>query len=337
MKDGITVVYTPEVSHLKLNGLPTIEEMRYVGDPEVKRLRETYQSVRRHYSDLPEKVGVITFCGIFKKHIREILDEIKQYPVFEGKDISGYPELDVLEEIMALGKMDINQPLAEFMIYRNVMLMAGCPLLTCDKSIESARPLLMGASVITDRDKMIKRIDEVLPVLRSKVSEEAQFQKTTESVEELREVINRTIPHWEDFNPVYELVKSRFAKNKVSRSMKLYPAPIGWFFPELYSVSLESGVDKPEYVDKIMPYLIAGAKASGLPEVPVSELAEINKFNKERFGRTTPFQSLETLLDNLPQKKVIFTDIPIVDAIPKFSELPFETIELNLSVEGESQ
>ncbi len=330
MKEGITIVYTPDVSPFKLSRLLQREDQRYVGDPEVQRLRDTYRRVRETYKDLPEKVAVVTYSEVFKRHIREIYEEIRAYPSLEGRTLSGYPGLDVLESIIELGKTDMTQPLADFMAYRNLMLLASCPLLTCDKSLKDSLYLLMTASVIADRDKVRGIIEETIQTLTGWSREHPFLENLAPKLKEMNELMNRTIPKWTDFDGLYAKVKSKFEKNKVSRNFPIYAAPSDWFYPALYIISLVEGVEKPEYVDQIMPYLLAGARAAGLPEVPDRELAEINRFNKEKFGKTTYHHTLESLLSALPSKKVIFTDIAIVDAIPQLGELPFEAIEYGL-------
>lgn len=327
MKEKPIIVYVQDVEPLKLIGLLS-EDQRYVGDPDIHALKAVYEQVRKKLPDLPAKVGVCTYHPVSKRHIKQIREEISEYPTLEGKTLSGYPELDVIEEMMAIGRTDLKQPLAEFMVYRNLMLLASCPLLTCDKGIEDLKGTLMMASTIPDRYKINGRLGDILKDIQDKTRPE--FQPMIAIVSDCIEALNKMIPDWTCFESLYQRVKSRFDKNKVSRNFPLNVAPYGWFFPQLVSVSLEEGVDKPEYVDMIMPYLIAGAKAHGLTEVPERELAEINRFNKERFGRTKTLNSLDGLLEDLPERKIIFADVPIVDAISQIEEMPFDTLELVL-------
>jgi hypothetical protein len=225
-------------------------------------------------------------------------------------------------------KLDFNDPINNFFAYRNIMLLASCPFLTIDRGTEINKRYLMLASAIPDRYIFGKASQETATSLREKAKDVPEIAPLADSIVRAVEEINSAIPDWDVFKNMYEQVKRRFEKNKVSRNFPLYAAPIGWFMPLFYLVSLEEGVDKPSFIDDLTRMLEAGCRASGLSEIPPEHLREINRYNKERFGKTKTLQSLDRLLGALPQRKVIITDIHIVDAIPQLAERPFDAIEL---------
>ncbi len=147
---------------------------------------------------------------------------------------------------------------------------------------------------------------------------------------EMQELIRKIYPSFEDIQKVYEEVRQRFAANHVSGDFPLFYVPKDSQMNYTFSVSLEEHVERDPIIDTMLGYIAEGCKASGMEEIPEEMRWEIERLQKDRFGKTKMFGSLDGLLEELPEQKVIVTDVYIVDHFPELKRMDFQTHEFRI-------
>ncbi len=319
MQEPLQVIYTPKVSDYMLLSVPGIVGKKHLQDPELVTLEERYTKVSKHLPELPNKVGVITYPSMMKAYFASERAAIIGFPSFEGKTLSYYPALDLLENLLEFSKEDVDDHLARFYGYRNISLLTSSPFLGYNSLPGHMQKQTILAAMIPDKDRATKDLRDADAKFGNSLVESVSFAK-------LASEFDKIYGTWEDMEKVAEFVKEKFERNKVSRNFPLYAVPPNEFtFPEFYTVNLKHGVDETEHVTRLRSLVGGFLKADSQA---VQEFEEhLKSYCYDTYGVTTTTNSLEDLLTQLPSPKTIITDTHIVDACPRLADFNIISFE----------
>ena len=92
---------------------------------------------------------------------------------------------------------------------------------------------------------------------------------------------------------------------------------------------LKDEIKIPEIYDRALGYIEKGCEVQGLNEIPEKVLEQLEILKQDQFGETKISEDLVRLAEELPEPKVLITDIYIVDRFPWLKD-KFESVEFNL-------
>lgn len=319
----LQIIYTPEADNLRLSDIEMIGP-RQPGDPLLKNLRDNYQKLRGKITDLPSKVGIVTYEFLFKQYSREMLEEVKSSQLINST--TNYILLDVFREALNLRNENyLDNALAENMVYRNMMYLMSHECVCLDRELISKKAVFF-SSTISSAERVIGGFNQSL----EKLKELDEGGKLTSSIENITEKLKEIYPNFNQLEEVHQEIKKRLKANKVSESFPLYFLHRDYFFASMYSVSLAEKIETPDYLPRFLEYIKEGCKASGLNEIPENVKKMIIVGQKDRFGETKRINTLNELLDKLPNPKTIITDMYIVDRFPELAKIGFDSYEFKL-------
>lgn len=204
------------------------------------------------------------------------------------------------------------------------------PSLTLDDSSPGIMELGAFFSVRPHYRYFSADLREKIEGMKKKDGNRQDLREIIETLEEVRDNIDKAIPEWELIERLKAKIETRFKANKVSETFPLYFIPLGAVNPHLFFVSLKEEIETPEYVHKFLELIKAGCKASGMKEVPEKMRREVMIGQKDKFGKTLEIEGIEHLLSQLSPPKTIISDIYMVDRFPELQEADLETHEFRL-------
>jgi len=315
--EKIRIIYVNNADEFRLGDADMFGE-KYIDDPAVEKLRRNHAVLKQKFSSVPSKIGVVTFPYMIKQWCKEEVQNIEN-------STTSYVPLDILRKVLDLKDKNFEDPLTIEYFYRLTSSLFSHASIGLDSELRTKREVMVGSSMLHIR-KLKKDLEKVIKTAREKFGEE----KIAQGLRKIYDLIGEVFPTFEDLERVYQTVKERFEANKVSIDFPLYYLPRDSCPPFLFFVSFEEHIERDPIIDTTLRYLAEGCKASGMAEIPKDIRWEVEKLQKDRFGKTKTLDSLDSLLEMLPEPKTLVTDIYIVDHFPQLKERELETHEFQV-------
>lgn len=312
--EKVKIIYTPNADDFRLGDADLFGE-KYIKDSAVEKLRRNCAILRKRIPSVPFKIGIVTFPYLMKQWCREKVHNLKN-------PTTNYVPLDLLRRVLDFKNEDSENPLTREYVYRATSLLFSHTAIGLDDSLRFRKEIL-GSTCTLSAKKSKENLNDVAKKIKEKFGDGETYQL----VMRIQRLIDEIYPSFKGLEQVYNEIKEKFEANNVSADFPLYYLPGGSTVPFIFSVSLEESIERDPIIDKTLEYIAEGCKVMGLKEIPKDTRWQIERLQKDRFGKTEMVESLDNLLEVLPYPKTIITDIYIADHFPSLKDLDLETQE----------
>jgi len=286
----LRIVYTPEASYYRRGDIDMHAHME-PQDKKILKLRERYAALKEVVPDLPEKVGIVSYTEIFKRHSLRHSEQI-------DNPTTNYLPLDIMEQILALKDLDFKDSLVREYAKRTLMYLTENATLHQDRSLPVRLKL---AALLSCAIPGFENVANGYKDVREYNKDNEVFKDLRPSVDAVITTLTEQYTSWQDLDDLYDLFVSRFNANRVSREFPLIYLSPGYLFPELHVVSLRDEIE--------------------------TSLRDTDHFAETE--QLWCVEDISELLEKLPEPKTIITDVYIVDRFPELADMDFEAVEFN--------